>query len=74
LKALMCCGHSAMAVSAAPGLGFEVITRAYIVGSLVSIDLAARVTVGARTCKPVRLFATRRSFDHSDIVHGLFFE
>ena len=35
LKALMCCGHSAMAAAAEPGFGLEVITRAYI-GQLLS--------------------------------------
>src|SRR5262245_66655968 len=35
----MCCGHSAIAASAEPGVGLEVITRAYIVQTPVAMLL-----------------------------------
>src|SRR5262245_51732645 len=59
----MCCGHSAIAASAEPCLGFEVITRAYIVQTPIALLVSARRCGGSKESRiaadGTRLQATR---------------
>src|SRR5262245_64349351 len=59
----MCCGHSAIAASAEPGLGLEVITRAYIVQTPIALLVSARRCGGSKESRiaadGTRLQATR---------------